>query len=166
MKLTKIDRESFVLAVMQDVPRVDYEAQAKEAYRLFERSVLPTEVLVLYDNPKLRCYLNFYEYVRTPAGLSDFRGVAREQQMPPALWEKLVDLGNKAQEQEDTRRQLKAQLTAAIDACSTLKQAVERMPELEKYLPKDRSQTGVTQLPVIANLVTDLMRAGWKGAEQ
>lgn len=45
-------------------------------------------------------------------------------------------------------------------ACKTLKQARERLPEFEKYPPKDVEKSP-TMLPALANLVADLTKVGW-----
>ena len=40
-------------------------------------------------------------------------------------------------------------------------QALEILPEFAKYLPQERDGKVIRSMPVIANLVADLMQAGW-----
>ena len=63
---------------------------------------------------------------------------------------------------------LRKQLTAVIDSCNTLKQAKAALPEFVKYLPGEPGNAIDRTLPVVGNLVADLMKLGWpkKDAKQ
>lgn len=47
-----------------------------------------------------------------------------------------------------------------INSCSTLKQLQEALPEFLSYFPTENTPT--RNLPVVANLVADLVKLGWK----
>ena len=162
MNLNKYDKQAFVTAVMDDVPCVDYDEQAKKLVHDWALTQMPKEVLAVYK--KHPAWFKT-EYTYMPGGLSDTfiphqDGRRVVQNDAPELWAKLVELGVAAETQNDNMRDLRLRLEATIESCRTLKQAKERLPEFEKYLPTERGTTGCTNLPV-ANLVADLMQAGW-----
>lgn len=165
MRLTKSDRDAFVSAVMDDVPSVDYRGQAHALVREDAVNQLPKKVKEVYEDDSLKKYLD-----RVSVYLNDqFHSayvVGPEYKMSSAVAAKIKELAEKHKEQDKRRRVLKDSLKSAILACNTLKQAKERMPEFEKYLPADRDSTGTSNLPAISNLVTDLMLAGWRGGKE
>jgi hypothetical protein len=73
--------------------------------------------------------------------------------------EKLDKLNELHNEQEARLAEAKAKLRGAIEPCTTLKIALERLPEFEQYLPKQQEKT--VYLPSIANLCADLATLGW-----
>lgn len=151
MKLTYYDRQAFVRAVMNDVPKITKEdvlpklqaellkAMSPEARKLYRKS--PKALRSDYDH-----YLTTArEFVRYVVG--DAQNV-REILQP-------------YKDAVDARDEIENRLQATIKSCSTLKQAKERLPEFEKYLPTERGTTDVTGLPAISNLVADLTKLGW-----
>lgn len=151
MKLTSYDRQAFVRAVMNDVPKITKEdvlpklqaellkAMSPEARKLYRKS--PKALLSDYDH-----YLTTErECVRYVVG--DAQNV-REILQP-------------YKDAVEARNEIESRLQATIKAGSTLKQAKERLPEFEKYLPTERGTTGVAGLPAISNLVADLTKLGW-----
>ena len=164
MNLNKYDREAFVRAVMDDVPSTDYVTQMRDLGAKTVIASLPPEVKgVLEKHPE---YLerggvvmpgsgNLYMVRPNPRVLRDGY---------PEVWAELVELESKNREQAARREALEAKLKAIIEGCRTLKQAKERLPEFEKYLPAERGVTGTTNLPV-ANLVAELIAAGWPKGE-
>lgn len=166
MKLTMSDRSAFVRAVMDDVPSEDYAAQARKLVQDYFVSILPPAVRAVYDDKELRHYLNGHEKYGFGVANGYYIGAAAEVRLPDELQAKLSDLGAIDSDQYQKRIALIAKLEAAIKACVTLKQAKERLPEFEKYLPADRGETGVKNLPAISNLVVDLTNAGWPKREE
>lgn len=164
MNLNQFDRQAFVRAVMADVPMIDYQEQANAIAKAAMLNALPKEVLAAYKlHPELisheQVHLpNGFTSVRVPCKSDNWRALERNHQ---EVWAELTTLVGKAREQSEAREGLKEKLTAAIGACRTLKQARERLPEFEKYLPTERGNTGTANLPVVANLVADLTKAGW-----
>lgn len=165
MKLTKSDREAFVRAVIDDVPTVDYQEQAETLVRSVALSTFPEDL-----RPMVTKYPDYFEdhYVWLPGQLQNryfkidkscayelFKGKF------PEIWKQLSALAKQLEEQNERVRTLRQQLSGVIESCSTLKQAKERLPEFEKYLPQERNGVAVANLPAISNLVTDLMAAGW-----
>lgn len=162
MRLTKNDKKAFVRAVMDDVPQVDYNEQARKLVMDWAISIMPPVVRQAYgEHPE------YFEnnYAGTPAGLfgayvpvsEESRNIAKRD---PEFWQQLVALGGKNKEQDTKIRELECKVRGIIESCSTLKTALERLPEFAKYLPADRDGGKITNLPV-ANTVTDLINAGW-----
>ena len=166
MKLTKFDREAFVNAVMNDVPKVDYDAQAQKLATAWLVAQLPEPVRKVYEaeGGRYRDYLE-KSYIAMPGCLQNFYAPATSS---VSFYDddELKALNDKAIEQNRSRSALRENLEAVIASCSTLKQAKERLPEFEKYLPTERGASGLSNLPAIANVVAELTKAGWpKGQE-
>lgn len=165
MKLTKSDREAFVNAVMDDVPKIDYKDQAQKLFDAWVVDKLPPEIAPLYKNPTLRACLKEVYFPRAVNVLSCWQHCGCEVNFDEDLLAPLRELDEKDVEQDRERAKLRAQVSATINGCTTLKQARERLPEFTKYLPADRDGTGVINLPVVANLVAALTSAGWPKGE-
>ena len=166
MRLTKLDKECFVDSVMGDVPQIDYDEQAAAICMAWAIERLPAEVAVVYK--KFPGWIEARQ-LSTPRGLNSTYVPMLERMWntsddQPELWAKLVPLSEAAQAQCEARRELKSKVMAAIYGCSTLKQAQDRLPEFKKYLPEDCNGTSTANLPATANLVTELMAAGWPKA--
>lgn len=169
MRLTKYDRQAFVSAVLDDIPKIDYEAKAHKLIREFAITTFPEEL-----RPLVKKYPEFFQdrYVGgLPHGLRSMYAkirpdVAGNLKKYSELWDQLVELGKQQSEQNNALEKQRAKLEAVISQCSTLKVARERLPEFDKYLPQDKPNSVATNLPV-ANLVSDLMALGWpKGKNQ
>ena len=147
MKLTKSDREAFVRAVLQDVPAEDWGAQLNAVAR---DELLPLVVA----NPHVANVTHAWGGNANIYLKNDCPEVADVQA-------KLAAMIAARDAEYTARTALQHKLEAAIGACSTLAAAQKALPEFEKYLPKDRTKTGATSLPAVANLVADLTKLGW-----
>jgi hypothetical protein len=72
------------------------------------------------------------------------------------LLAKLV-AGRKAQ--ESACKELSNQLDGAVAAANTREQLLKLLPEFGKYLPAEHVTP--RSVPVVTNIVTDFMKAGW-----
>ena len=163
MKLTNVDREAFIRAVLNDVPQVDYSEQCRSLVTKWAISRLPEAVHSAY---KTHPSLFSTAYIQTPGHLSSVYAPGTDaiynlDMVAPELWAQLVELSHAAKEQEMTNKALREQLKGAIFSCTTLKKAKEMLPEFEKYLPADRDGVSDRAMPVISNLVATLVEAGW-----
>ncbi|KVE27234.1 hypothetical protein WS67_12080 [Burkholderia singularis] len=165
MRLTNYARSAFVKSVLDDVPRTDYQEEARIAAQKWAVDHLPPKLRALYK--EFDGHFN-HEYVRLPGSLSSVRVVIGStnssmhaaMQADAPFWARITELAKLSDEQSEARKALRAKVDAAIAACTTVKQAHERLPEFAKYLPPldatiDRTVT------VIAYLVADLTAAGW-----
>jgi hypothetical protein len=167
MRLNKYDKQAFVAAALDDVPLEDFDAQAQKLWNETVKAGLPVDLLNTITK-----YPNWFSvsYIDMPGTLSNFATVFKEagdsrnqwQSKFPELFAQIKDLEAKKRTQSATLERLRQQLEGAIGQCSTLKQAVSLLPEFVKYLPQDRDgDKQCRQMPVVANLVTDLINAGW-----
>ena len=162
MRLNKYHKDAFVEAVLQDLPATDYDEIAQKLVRdaIVER--MPAKVCAVYDDKDVRHWLR-NEWMSMPGSLQNFYCVtgSNNGEVPGELKERLLELSQLKREQTSKKDAFGQKIRAAIDSCQTRKQALELLPEFEKYLPKDTTSTGVSNLPVINNLVAELVQAGW-----
>lgn len=168
MKLTTNMRDAFVRAVLQDVPTVDYNAEFKKLAVEHCLSKLPKEIVKVYNNNSLRGFLNFEtvnvraEYYESEVSaalpLYDTYSVVKSDL---AAMPEVQAITQAKQAQSDRLVQIRHDLKAAIYSVSTLKQALELLPEFAKYLPKPDDKPIKFAPAVIANLATNLTAAGW-----
>jgi len=157
MKLTNADRDAFVLAVMEDVPKIDYDELARNLILKTAADKLPKEVKAVWKNPELRGFVHCGTYYNLPSPLSSLR-------IPDVTFdrpEKLEEYANAAKEQKASINSLRDKVRGLIYGCTTLKQATERLPEFVKYLPRDRDGSKLINLPMTTDVVSELTKAGW-----
>lgn len=162
MRLTATDKDAFVRAVMDDVPEIDYNEIARNKIAAKINELMPPMVKeAMNKHPE---WLSTPAYTNTPFHLTGCYIFAPSgfdiAKQHPELWAELIELGNANQKQNLARYELEMKVRGLIRTCSTLKTATERLPEFVKYLPADRDASGTKNLPV-ANLVSDLIDAGW-----
>jgi hypothetical protein len=161
MKLTNHDRAVFVRAVMDDVPQIDYNEQAQAIVEAAALRTLPADVAKLYGNKKLRGFLKTNVYYHTPGELRSV-SIPINVTLEPAEDLALEELAEGLGAQNALRAALKDKLLGAIHACSTLNVAKKMLPEFLQYLPQERQPNVADRsMPVVANVVADLVKAGW-----
>lgn len=175
MKLTKVDRESTVDAILADVPTTDYNALARKLVEQTLFDVAPTVVQEFWQAQKRGEIDHRLDAcsIWMPGGLNSvYTGLCGSmsagtfEKTYPETWAALEIYAAELAEQKQRMYKLREQITAVLAGCSTLKQARERLPEFEKYLPKERDTTGVSGLPAVANVVSELVKAGWPKGQQ
>ena len=170
MKLTKQDRELFVDAVLEDVPETDYNKLAAALVRDTLLAIAPKAVKELYKTHP--SWLDGFS-IRTPDGLASIYTKLRVPEdgsdafasQYPHLWEQMTQWGVEAKAQRESRKALRIKLNAMIAGHTTLKSATDALPEFAKYLPWDRDVVKDRSMPAVANVVADLMNAGWPKEE-
>lgn len=163
MKLTKYDRESFVRAVMDDIPKIDYMEQVRAIVLEDSIKQLPTKLQDAARDEKCKSFLEMTSYYGRDFGNSFSAFGHRYSSFAPSkdAMKRIDELTRLYMAQKAKRDAVEAKLTATIQACSTLKVAIERLPEFVTYLPEDRSPAPGAYLPAVANLVSDLATLGW-----
>lgn len=155
MKLTQYHKQAIVAAIMSDLPALDKVARTKRAQKLVAARMSP-------DAKRL--------YNKAPTALA---GVYLDQtRFGIQTGGHYLKAGNLTQEQVEeilaplkaeaaAYNQLKDRVTNAVNGCSTRKSFIDQYPEFRKYAPSEAS--GITpNLPAVANLIADLVTAGWK----
>ena len=156
MKLDKYTKQAIVKAIMNDVPKPDKDKRRADLQAAIVKAMSPDVRKVYKTKPNALCKHYFGNILSTGWGTADM--IAGD------VDEKTLKELAKPYEAEDTARyEAECKLKGAIEACSTLKQLNERLPEFKKYFPTEQQPT--KNLPALANVVADLSRLGWpKGA--
>lgn len=162
MKLTNYIRDAFVRAAMQDVPKQDYDTPAHKLAQDHLVSKMPANVRKVYEDKAARHYLDHvHTFFTGPLGdahlygATDYRWIVAV----PDLQAQIDALAGKAETQARHLAALKSSLKGAAYAVTTRKALAELLPEFEKYLPAETET--VRNLPAVANLVSDFVKAGW-----
>jgi 5'-deoxynucleotidase YfbR-like HD superfamily hydrolase len=157
MKLTKYQKQGIARAIINDIPRVDYNKRREELQDAVVK-IMTAPIAKLYKtNPDAlrRGYLD--------AGLVAERHDNSWIVIGDVPEKQVKTLAEKYRDENDARYAAKRQLERAIDGCNTLKQLMTTLPEFEKYYPTEAQPT--KNLPALANVVADLSRLGWPKGE-
>ena len=165
MRLTNSDRDAFVQSALDDVPTVDYVEQIRKAAVEYALSSMTDAVRDTYKtNPD---WINTeFLHINGAGGVKVPCKSGCRWSMEKEIDEHTKDLYKLYKTQTDTLCDLELKLRGVIGGCSTLKQALETLPEFAKYLPQDRDGKIIRSMPAIANLVSDMMEAGWPKGEK
>jgi hypothetical protein len=177
MRLTNTLRQAFVKAVMQDVPKIDDQEQIRSLIQKAVKEALPAKVAAVWNDPQLRAYIttgslsckwgtsaeNVYMSIELPSTRHySYEGV----DVPVKVVEEANALGVAWYRQIAVRDVLEKKLTQAAASVMTRKALAELLPEFEKYLPADEANAQKTNLPALANVVSDFVKAGWPKQNQ
>jgi len=169
MRLTDFHRKAFVNAAMNDVPKGDWDEQARALVQKFIlNNRLPAQVRGLANDGELREWLALGYYI-APGSLNGVSYYARAGEVnslldlktiSPELWEELKKLAVNKNKEKEKLASLSEKLRAVAASATTRKALAGMLPEFEKYLP-DEAPPQDRMLPAVANMVADFMRAGW-----
>lgn len=155
MKLTNYLREAFIRAAMDDVPTIDYKEQVRG---VVNKKIQRFQKIAKIDTMDFTRLTTRYIYIAgtsyVGAGLSE-EELAQIKASPEI--QKLIALDN---EQKNKLSSLRTKIEGVIKGCNTRKQALEALPEFEKYLPTEDPKS-VSNLPMLANVLSDFVKAGW-----
>jgi hypothetical protein len=165
MRLTKTIREAFVRAAMDDVPKVDYQAQIHKLIQDDAISKLPPKIKAIALDKDLRHFVKTETHYIEGFNISNVRVMHPEYSRSPNVDTQVKALLIDATNQRERMKALKDKLTATAEAVTTRKALVELLPEFEKYLPADEAKA-VASLPAIANVLSDFVKAGWPKQNQ
>lgn len=149
MKLTKYHKEAIVSSILNDLPSPDEKRLQADIQAAFV-AAMSAEAQALYaTHPKALAVQHFYgEQTGLRFGVTFIVGDAD-------VTKALKPFSDAQNSRESIRRNLKA----AIDGMSTRKQFVNDFPEFAHYAPPEPGPTA--NLPALANIVADLVKAGW-----
>lgn len=158
MKLTKYAKETFIRAVMADVPKEDYKEKAAKIMEEDAQQQRPALIATAYAAHP--AYFNRKNIYVEDLGYVTVCGVASEFQPSEPALQKLREISKLEAAQDNLRCEIRSRSEAVVGSCSTDKQLRQRLPELEKYLPSEATDT--QNLPQCGNLIAELTAAGWK----
>ena len=169
MKLTNYIRDAFIRSVMADVPSVDYDEQISKAFREAAVSLMPPKLRAMLKDKDCEPFIN-YEYRGTKSmrrNLSVPSSRHSEDFKLPADAVAAIDaLIDKSAAQSVQRSDLERKIRGVAYGVTTRKALADALPEFVKYLPADEP-AAIRQLPVVANVVADFVKAGWpKGGKK
>lgn len=130
--------------------------------------MLPEKVKAVLTDPESSAWLRYGTYSVRQDGITvsvavpsqsnyDYEG----KDLPATTLSEVSKLTKLWAEQKKVHRELETKLEGVAAACTTRKALVEMLPEFEKYLPADEATANKTNLPALANVVTDFVKAGW-----
>lgn len=184
MKLTKLHKQAIVQAIMDDVPscKRDFNEEFRKlvvADMIEQAQKISPHLVALLKDPSLRSFACSGYDTALPESYRDDSGNYRRAwdagissvkvyngyQCSPAVFAKAKELMDDGILEKDRLTALRTKVEGAVNACTTRKQIMERMPEFEKYLPEEVKSGSDRNLPAIANLAADLIKAGWPKSE-
>lgn len=158
MRITKWDKQAIVKAVMADVPMPDKKKRKEE---------LQADIVKAMSPEARKLYKNCPEALRTyhMGSLIDDGTWSSREIIIGDVKDAVIDERKKKYEAEDQKiSDARWALKGAIEACTTLKQLNDRLPEFKKYFPTEEKP--VANLPALANVVADLTKLGWPKGEK
>lgn len=165
MRLTNAMRDSFVDAVMADVPKVDYRDLVEKLVRKEGESHLPEVVRKALKDPVLSQYIE-QKYIYVPEGYGRVYGhMPAEWSLKPRALETIESYKALGVEQDKKRKEIRNNIHAIACSCSTVEKLRQKLPEFAKYIPKP-PKPQIKELPMITTLVADLSKMGWPASAQ
>jgi len=161
MKLTQYMKRAIINSIMNDVPHVDYAAQAQAIMMARSIELLPPGVKAFYERGNGDWLAKMGVNPPYPGnGNERFQDVYEEfsyftvfgidaSTLKDEDFEPLIPLARASAEQRKARRTLLERVTASVNSCSTDGVLTKRFPEFARYLPAE------------TNLITNLMQLGW-----
>ena len=157
-RITKWDKQAIVKAIMADVPVPDKRKRKEELQAAVVKAMSP-EARKLYKNCP--------DALRTQCiGELIYDGTwsSRDIIVGDVKAKTVEDLTAKYKAEDQKFSDARWALKGAIEACTTIKQLNDRLPEFKKYFPTVEKPTA--NLPALANVVADLSKLGWpKGSK-
>ncbi len=146
MRLNQYQKQAIVRSILGDLPKQDFDTEKARVQTALTKAMSRSCQNLYKKNPQaLRA-----EYLR----IGGARGIFF---IGDADLNKVVEPFNQVSKDLEA---LEARVKAAVNSCSTRKQFVDRYPEFSKYAPRENEPCPT--LPAVANLVADLVKAGWK----
>ena len=154
MKLTKLNRQAFINAALDDVPTIDYTTAIIDSATKFAVSLLPEIAQTVFaKHPELIATDNSYirgRYICLPGRNIKFTDAQKVH---------LAELETKSKAQDNALSELRTKLSGVVGSVNTVKALKVLLPEYAKYMPDETHVT--VNLPAIANVVADFVKAGW-----
>lgn len=165
MKLTKTLRQAITRAIMQDVPSVDYNAQAAALVRKAVGAWASPKVRAALADDAIAQHFDFSHF-SLPGLLNSVsvRGVlthAQRNAILATIREELDPLAALNKAQISQREDMREKIAAALNSVTTTQAVIKAFPEFTKYMPRDPSPESRGQL-IAPSPVDALTAAGWK----
>lgn len=159
MRLTNYIRDAFIASVMDDVPKFDYRAEIEKVALDAAVNDMPPKVRAVYDDKAIRDFIETHHHYFDECGSGMCLPQPTSWKISSAAHTELKQLRKLQLKQGEQRDALEAKLKGIAYGATTRKALVAALPEFEKYLPTEVETS--RNLPVIANVIADFMKAGW-----
>lgn len=171
MRLTKAMRDTFVRAVMLDVPKVDYQDQLRKRVLEMTRAAFPPALVRAQQQfPSWFHYVNIH-ITRTIDGtnqtvvgvnfpFSSSGSHYNELRSEVLADEEVCRLANAYVAQANARITTEKELRALALSCTTCEQLVGVAPQLASYLPEPEAKS-TPNLPVATHVLHRLSAQGF-----
>jgi Nucleotide modification associated domain 5 len=157
-------RRVFVRAVMQDVPKIDYQEKFRELAQAWAITLIPQEMRGFYATRPEWFAHSFtdldsgFQYARV-VGPFDEDGFQKKMlDSCPEFVARVKELERLKDKQESEMDDLTSQIRGLINSCNTAEQLREQAPQLAKYLTFDEVPSRL--LPTTA-VIDNLAAMGW-----
>lgn len=172
-RLTKAQRAEFVDAVMEDVPKIDYQEKARVMATKAVIAALPSSVRRVYDDESTRPFIEMQTpHLDLPTPVRDQHGMWRRsfgisapgksyQWVLQVAEHAIVDLKVKWAAQDEKLAALRLRLATVAGSCTTRAALAEALPDFVKYMPPELDEPA-RNLPALATSVAhDFKAAGF-----
>lgn len=164
MRLTNTIRDSFIRAVMHDLPAPEnYEEQVHKIYKADAIEQMPAQLRAFALDKELSVWFetnSVYSYQSPFSSTFVIAQRGKSYVATDSAKARVAELTVKAKAHKAERDALEEKLRAVAYSCTTRKALAAALPEFEKYLPADEP-AACRSLPAVANLVADFTKAGW-----
>ncbi len=162
MRLTNTLRDAFINAVMNDVPKVDYQEKLSKRVAVVVQNLYPKKVgEAIKESPEWfsKCYFCKGGMAVHYIGPPSHRTTDRFESEIFADSE-VASIVKEHQDQNVKLYRLRARLKEVAYGVSTRKQLAEVLPEFEKYMPLE-PLSATKNLPATTGVYNDFVKAGW-----
>jgi Nucleotide modification associated domain 5 len=153
MRLNKWDKQSIVKAIMADVPKPNKDKRRKDLQDAVVKLMSPECRKVFKSTPTALATYHVGDLI------SSWGYESRKIVCGDVSEKQIKTLIQKYWDEEKVIDDAQRNLASAVEACTSLKQLNDRLPEFKKYFPTEEKP--VANLPAIANVVADLSKLGW-----
>jgi hypothetical protein len=164
MKLTNALRDQFIIAIMADVPKVDYRGLIEKTVRAEGEAKLPEAVRKAIKDPTVAPYLKHNRiYVENHGTIYGF--MPESWELKASTLETIVSYQNLNRQQEKKRKEIESNLRTIASSCTTTEKLGQKLPEFVTYIPKPKPPE-VKELPMVTTLISDMVKLGWPADAQ
>lgn len=159
MKLTKSMRDTIRRNILSDMPPMpDYKEQAQELTWTDSLAQLPQELKdAISVNPDVKNYLDVESNYIAECGCMYLRSY-KHYKASPETTKEVVRLHGLIEEDQNKMREIKGNLYAILEACTTVEMFAKNYPEFTSYIPKEDQP--IRNLPAV-NLINEMKTLGW-----
>ena len=171
-KLLKTQRDTMIARIVQDIPRVDYDAIKRDLVEEALHEQLPPAIREIVVNRELAEYIESHQIRIYDADAEEHEGSgyrlysryhlgALYFRPSENLRKALADLCSSANTQRKAIKSAEAEVSRALNSCRTHEDVRERFPAFADYLPKKAPEPIRNAMVSITDPAEALRKLGW-----